>query len=383
MPVGAQAFLGIVLSILSVLEASAQALGVEVQAPPGWTTIDRPPIRAFAPPDLQAGESALLIVWPAEKVVASEFSAWFERAIVGPGERVLRAQPTQRRAERGLEILFKPQVVDIPAMGPVFTLSYGVSSGSRVARAAFVANRDYLATRYAVGAEQFFGALKFVATEDASAAPRSPTSAAPPSVKPPSNEKGIAVTPAAGENNSPAGLFYRIEVTFSGPRKLEAKTRLFLPGNRISRTFPFGGGNAFDPSRCNPDMCGSYRLEAGQLTVRWDNGRTDRYTFASAADGIEIDGALFKPARAMTEAGLVGEWADAGNPLSNVYRFERDGSFSFGLAQGGVKGRYRVEGLTLILAFQDGTEQRRTLFAASSGEPVGRISVEADVYTRK
>jgi hypothetical protein len=37
----------------------------------------------------------------------------------------------------------------------------------------------------------------------------------------------------------------------------------------------------------------------------------------------------------------------------------------------------------LILTFADGDVRRRTLLAASAGEPVGMISVESDVYARK
>ena len=88
----------------------------------------------------------------------------------------------------------------------------------------------------------------------------------------------------------------------------------------------------------------------------------------------------------MTAAALVGEWADAGdfgNPVSNVYKFERNGNFTFGTGQGGVTGRYRAQGLTLILNFSDGSESRRTLFAASNSEPIGLISVEGDVYARR
>ena len=37
----------------------------------------------------------------------------------------------------------------------------------------------------------------------------------------------------------------------------------------------------------------------------------------------------------------------------------------------------------LTLTFADGDTRRRTLFVASAGEPVGLISVEGEVYTRK
>ena len=183
------------------------------------------------------------------------------------------------------------------------------------------------------------------------------------------------------------GLFYRLEVNLQSGARLEAKTRLFLPLNRITRTFPYGGGDTFDRSRCNPDMCGSYQLEAGTLSVRWDNGQVDRWAYAATPEGITLDGTLFRPARPMTEAALIGEWTgagDTGNPSSNVYKFQRGGKFTFGTAQKpGPPGRWRVQGLTLMLTFSDGSESRRTLFIAGKGEPIGLISVEGEAYKRK
>jgi hypothetical protein len=69
--------------------------------------------------------------------------------------------------------------------------------------------------------------------------------------------------------------------------------------------------------------------------------------------------------------------------FSNVYGFERDGTFTFGTGVGGLRGRYRVQGLTLILNFADGAEVRRTLFAASASEPAGMICVEGEVFARR
>ncbi len=194
------------------------------------------------------------------------------------------------------------------------------------------------------------------------------------------------IVPGTFEQQRPAGLFYRLKVDLTSGGRLEVRTLLFLPGNRISRTFPFGGADAFDASRCNPDMCGSVQWEPTQLTVRWDNGQTDRWTYRQTTEGIDVDGDSFKPARAVSAATLAGTWAGAGstgNSMQNVYKFGADGSFTFGTGSGGVGGRYTVQGLTLTLAFSDGTQQRRTLFAASSSDPLGLICVEGDAYRRQ
>lgn len=46
-------------------------------------------------------------------------------------------------------------------------------------------------------------------------------------------------------------------------------------------------------------------------------------------------------------------------------------------------GRYSVRGLTLSLAFADGSQKRRTLFAAGTSEPIGLIAVDGDVFRRQ
>lgn len=201
----------------------------------------------------------------------------------------------------------------------------------------------------------------------------------------PPNEQPIPIAPAGFDQDRPVGLFYRLKVDLTGGGRLEVRTLLFLAGDRIVRAFPFGGGG-FDPSRCNPDMCGSYRHDPGQVTVHWDNGQVDAWRYGRTADGFELDGDSFKPARPLTEAALAGTWAGAGNvgnPAENVYTFDSGGAFAFGAGPGGAGGRYRLDGLTLSLAFADESQARRTLFAAGSGEPVGLICVEGDVFRRQ
>lgn len=202
----------------------------------------------------------------------------------------------------------------------------------------------------------------------------------------PSNEQSIPIAAGAFDEDRPVGLFYRLKVDLMSGGRLEVRTLLFLAGNRIARTFPFGGGGAFDPSRCNPEMCGSYQPGADEITVRWDDGQVDRWRYGRTAEGFELDGDSYKPARPLTEADLIGTWAGAGstgNPSENVYTFDPGGTFTFGAGPGGVGGCYRLDGLTLSLAFAGGAQAQRTLFAAGSGEPVGLICVEGDAYRRQ
>jgi hypothetical protein len=196
------------------------------------------------------------------------------------------------------------------------------------------------------------------------------------------DEARVTLEPGHMAGTQPAGLFCRVEVSVVGPRRVDTKTWLFMPGRRVSRVYPFGGTGTFDPARCSPDTCGNYQVSAGNLAVRWDSGRTDQWAFASTADGVTLDGTLFRPARAVAPASLAGRWADAGDGGSNVYTFDTSGRFSFGVGDRGLTGTYQVQGLALILTFADGDTRRRTLFAAGAGDPIGMISVEGEVYTR-
>ena len=180
----------------------------------------------------------------------------------------------------------------------------------------------------------------------------------------------VPIEPGRLGGNQPAGLFYQIDVETS--RRVYTRTWLFLPGNRISRAYLLGGGT-FDTSRCSPDTCGTFDISSGQITVRWDGGSVDQWPFGLSADGIRLNNSTFRPARPMTAASLIGKWSGA-----NVYTFDANGRFSFG----GLGGAYRVQGLTLTLTFDDGDMRHRTLYGASTGEPVGMISVDREAYAR-
>ncbi|MBM3783520.1 MAG: hypothetical protein FJW30_04120 [Acidobacteria bacterium] len=186
-------------------------------------------------------------------------------------------------------------------------------------------------------------------------------------------------------DGQPSGLFYRVEVAMTGARRVDTKTWLFLPGNRVGRVYPFGGTGALDTSRCNPDTCGYRETGGGKLTVRWDGGRVDQWTFATAGGNIILDNVEFRPARPVAASALVGRWSSAGEGGSNVYQFDGNGRFRFGAggSSSGLTGTYRVDGFVLTLSFPDGDVRRRTLFGASAGEALGMISVDRDVFAKQ
>lgn len=191
-------------------------------------------------------------------------------------------------------------------------------------------------------------------------------------------ESLIPIEPGRLVGDQPTGLFYQINVEISSG--VYTRTWLFLTENRINRVHPYGGG-MFDPSRCSPDTCGSYAISSKKITVHWDGGSVDNWRFETTTDSIQLNNSMFRPARLMTAAALIGKWSAAGG---NVYIFDANGRFSFGAGSApGLGGTYRIQGLTLILTFDDGDMRHRTLFGASAGEPIGMISVDREAYARK
>ncbi|MGH7539137.1 MAG: hypothetical protein ACREMF_10915 [Gemmatimonadales bacterium] len=369
----------LLLLLLQGAPAPGTSFGVEFQPPSGWLPVEAPPLRAFAPP-LPGGQLLLLTVWPAERLASpGEFAAWFARRLTGPGETVLQQNGPDRLSANGLEALTATQRVRIPQGGQIVRVVYGISAGDRVALAMLTSNQDQLITRYAEPARTFFESVRF------------------PAPGPPMVDSSVRGPPVAGadrtripgagfEGDQPRGLFYRLQVGL-GTTQMETRVLIFLP-QRVLRVYPFGDGNTIDLARCNPDTCGSYHLDGDGLSVRWDNGDTRRLSFARAGPGFTLDGDAYRPARAVGAAEAVGDWmkpGDAGNPFTTALRLRGDGSFEWG---GGstattLRGRYELRGLTLVLHFTDGSTKEYTLFAAGRTLPLGLISFDGDVYSRR
>jgi len=106
----------------------------------------------------------------------------------------------------------------------------------------------------------------------------------------------VLAIPATGfRDNTPVGIFCRLKVGFSSGSRLDVNTLAFLPGNRVTRTYPFGGGDSFDQQkRSNPDMCGSYRAGENTISIRWHNNQASDYTYRRADDGFELDGDIYR-----------------------------------------------------------------------------------------
>ena len=190
-------------------------------------------------------------------------------------------------------------------------------------------------------------------------------------------ESLVPIEPGHMAGDQPVGLFYKIDVETAS--RVQTRTWLFLPENRISRVYLYGGG-MFDPSRCSPDTCGRYAINSKTITVQWDGGGIDEWPFEATAESIQLNNSTFRPARPMTATALVGKWSAAGG---NVYTFETNGRFRFGAGSApGLGGTYRIQGFSLTLTFDDGDMRHRTLFGASPSEPNGMISVDREAYAR-
>jgi hypothetical protein len=281
--------------LLLLQSGPGTSFGVEFQPPAGWLPVEASPLRAFAP-QLPSGQVLLLTVWPAERLASpGDFDEWFARKLIGPGETVLQHDGPERRPANRLEVLTATQRVRIPQGGQIVRVVYGISAGDRVALAMLTSSQDQLITRYAEPARAFFESMRFpergppVVDSAARAAPVAGSNRTP--------------IPAAGfDGDQPRGLFYRLQVAL-GTTQMETRVLIFLLPQRVLRVYPFGDGNTIDLARCNPDTCGSYHIDGGWLSVRWDNGDTQRLSLARSGPGFTLDGDTFQPARRQCRRG--------------------------------------------------------------------------------
>ena len=201
------------------------------------------------------------------------------------------------------------------------------------------------------------------------------------------SQQVLTIPAASIGDKGPTGLFYRLKVNFSSGNRLETYTIAFLPGNRVTRTYPIGGAESFDQARCNPDMCGTYQVSADAIAIRWDKPQSTSWTCRRTPDGFDLDGDSYKPARPLSTTTLVGTWtgaATAGSGAQNTYVFRTDGTFSLGAATvRNLDGRYVLRGTTIILTWADGTQERRTIFAANANNPPTLVSIEGDAFRRQ
>ena len=391
MSVGAQAMLiarlgaSIALGAV-VLAADAQETFdiATFELPPGWQREAQPGLLLLRSP-AGDGQIVLLPSFASAASPADNFTAEWARLVTASLGAVPEPQLTTERSPDGWTAVIG--ATNVTRQGATSALLQVTATGSGRAMSVLA---QLTSDARAGEVTQFFERLEFRAGSPSGAAdaasPRPGATTALPTNPVAALPSAVRIGPAGFVGDRPTGLFHRVVVATVGGRTVELETRLFFEGNRIARVFPFGGAETFDAARCSPDTCGTYELQARTLTVRWDGGRSDRWAYERTAEGLRLDGAPFQPARALTAAALVGEWSggqSAGSAAGNIYRFEPGGRFWFGSGTTGFGGRYRVEGLTLALRFDDGDERRRTLFAAGTSEPVGLIGVDGDVYVRR
>lgn len=334
-------------------------------------------------------ETAQIFLFPSRRNESSairEFELDWERLINAPlGSIPLPKVNTEQTPDGWMAVSGAAEVVQRNGQSKVLLLTSS-GHGRTMSAVAHWVNDVHLPA-----IEKFFSQLEFHSNSSqrlgatSGVAPRKEADLTSP---PPGSASSARLTlgPGSIKGNQPKGLFYRLEVGTGSGNRMEVKTLAFLAGSRIARVFPFGTGDVFDwTARCLPDTCGSYQLEASQLVIRWDNGRVDRLNFRTTAQGIELDGSIYKPAQPVSESSLVGAWRDAGAggvSMSNAFRFARDGAFTFGSGTSALWGRFKVRELTIILTFADGTEQRRALFAGGTSQPIGLLCVDNEVYSR-
>ena len=176
---------------------------------------------------------------------------------------------------------------------------------------------------------------------------------------------------------------------------------LFDPLGEVYR----GAPPRFDASafeRCGgPDAwrCGRYRIEGGEIALRWGDGTSERRAFAREADGLRIGGRLYAsaPPRAPAPEGRyeARDLFNAGLGSAGALRFLEDGQialegfrtfkdaaesgFRSGLSAGG---RFKLAGAEITVVYASGGSEVLG-FARLPGEDGERLLIGGMVFERR
>lgn len=150
--------------------------------------------------------------------------------------------------------------------------------------------------------------------------------------------------------------------------------------------------------------CGRYRLEGGDLVLRWGDGTAERRTLVREGEVLRIGGLAFAPAPGGGVAPSGGfAWADAFNsgdwpqrddedePVAYSIRFLEDGRFQLSGVSGfrnpkagaavSAAGRFKIDGRSLTLVYTSGASEV-VGFARLPGDDGERLLIGGKVFGR-
>jgi len=242
-------------------------------------------------------------------------------------------------------------------------------------------------------------------------APKASVAAEPfaPAVDEPATEAASPLESPSGAANDPAdvlalidsfGFTTRATVGVGGLVAMEVVPVVLLRSGdalRDARGLQHPGGLEAH-RRAMPKKWTKWRRESGVLQMRDEGGWTAlpfQTTYARLPEGLRLDG-LF---RHLGGAGNVAAGGAQSVAAYTQYRFERDGrvrrdsgagatasagdtSVATAATAAGRTGRYRIDGLTLHIRYDDGTEERRVLILDPT-PPVKALWLDGVGYVRR
>lgn len=366
------------------------------EVPQGWRRVEQGETQLLIPADLGQGESCVLIVLPGEELRGG-FRAAFDaaRGELEKGERVL--ETTEVKAERnpnGYETLLSLAVTDDREGKRTYRLYLAAQPGSRFEMIVYAAVGEVTFKRYQPAVLEFVKSIQFANLSPALAASSAPSQSSPAKSSPFGARggrelEGLYVGTESRQQFNVATKFY--------DHVVRQVYYLFLPGGRVYRGLPQGGGlDGFDCARA-AQGCGTYQVNGDTISFSWAEGASNPVAFARSADRLRIGATNYfrvEPADARSLAGVFARRsftnlsggagvASGGVSGETVIAFDGGGRFESagfaGFAAGGAgaasssrqdAGSYRIEGTTLELTHADGRRTRHTAFLMPKEENV-------------
>lgn len=361
---------------------------ITYEVPQGWRRVEQGETQLLIPSDLPRGESCVLIVLPGEEL-RGDFRAAFDaaRGELESGERVL--ETTEVKAEKsaaGYETLYSVAVTNDPQGKRTYRLYLAAHPGSRFEMIVYAAVGEEMFKRYQPAVLDFIKSIGFANLNPALASPASPAKPLPAPARGGRELTGLYVGTESRQQFNVATKFYDYIV--------RQVYYLFLPGGRVYRGLPQGGGlDEFDcesAAREAAQGCGTYQVSGDTIQFNWAaGGQSNPVAFSRSADRLRIGATTYfrvEPADGRRLAGVYARKsftnlsggagvASGGVAGETAIAFDGGGQFEsagfVGFAAGGAgaasssqrdAGAYRIDGTTLELTHADGRRTRHTAF---------------------
>jgi|SRR5579884_2877444 len=158
----------------------------------------------------------------------------------------------------------------------------------------------------------------------------------------------------------------------------------FLSDGRFLNALPANGVSAADfNAGCSthPGFCGAYTLSGNRLSMRYNDGHTQEWTYKPLNGGFMMNYLILAPVQQFPSGTkLNGTW-DKPGVGATFYSFHPDGTYSYKFVSAygttDQSGTYSISGYSLTLTGQNGG--RHMVFPVSGGN----LAIDGVVYTKE